>query len=308
MELFNTKKYLSNYPDLQANGITLKTAYKHFINCGLNENRTFQELSLHNFCPKQKKTILFTNARDEPHLKEWCKFHLLLGFDCIYIFDHLSEPSISHQLFDFDPRICIFRINLSSSKVKLKCINYAIEFSKAINPDWMLYLDADEFLVLNEHTSVQDFLNSFPPTADLIGVNWLMFGTNNLIKQPESIISHFTKSDLKLNQHIKSFVRPNKIINFPNPHTYFVNGTAYNVKKEIIGITPFVHLNTEYYNVSAYIAHYIYQSEEMYIFRKISKPDDLGGIRTFDPNIHTYYNEVENLSVKEKYSGRLKDE
>ena len=172
----------------------------------------------------------------------------------------------------------------------------------------MLYLDADEFLVLNEHSTVQEFLNSFPTTADLISVNWLMFGSNDLLKQPESIISGFTKCDLKLNQHVKSFVRPHKVISFPNPHTYSINGNCYNVKKELINSSPFIHLNVEYYNVSAYIAHYIFQSEEMYIFRKIAKTSDLGAIRGFDKNFHTYHNEVENLSVKEKYSLRLKYE
>ena len=298
--MFNPKKYLSNYPDLQANGVNSKRAYQHFINCGLNENRTDNEISLHNFQPKQKKTILFTNARDEPHLKEWCIFHLSLGFDCIYIFDHMSEPSINHQLFNFDPRICIFRIKVTTN-VKAKSIGYALQISNSVNSDWMLYLDADEFLVLNEHSSVQEFLNSFPPTADLISINWLMFGSNGLLKQPDHIITGFTKSDLKLNQHVKTFVRSKKVTAFPTPHSYLVNGNCYNIKKELIQSNSFIDMPIEYYNASAYIAHYLYQSEEMYIFRKISKLSDLGASRAFDKNFHTYHNEVDNLSVKEKY-------
>ena len=41
------------------------------------------------------KTILFTNVRDEKHMKEWCSHHLLLGFDYICIFDHKSIIKIT---------------------------------------------------------------------------------------------------------------------------------------------------------------------------------------------------------------------
>ena len=36
---FNEKKYLAKYLDLSKNGITITTAYNHFINFGMNENR-----------------------------------------------------------------------------------------------------------------------------------------------------------------------------------------------------------------------------------------------------------------------------
>ena len=38
--------------------------------------------------------ILFTNARDEPNIAEWIAHHLLLGFDKIVVFDHLSKIPI----------------------------------------------------------------------------------------------------------------------------------------------------------------------------------------------------------------------
>ena len=33
---------------------------------------------------------LFTNARNEKHIKEWVAHHLLIGFELIVIFDHKS--------------------------------------------------------------------------------------------------------------------------------------------------------------------------------------------------------------------------
>ena len=42
--------------------------------------------------------ILFTNARDEPNISEWIAHHLLLGFDKVIVFDHLSSIPISSSV------------------------------------------------------------------------------------------------------------------------------------------------------------------------------------------------------------------
>ena len=57
-------------------------------------------------------------------------------------------------------------------------MNKALDISKKGNYSWMLYLDADEFLNLNNFTDIKSLLYEFQE-ADSIGVNWLMFGTNN---------------------------------------------------------------------------------------------------------------------------------
>jgi hypothetical protein len=41
--------------------------------------------------------------------------------------------------------------------------------------------------------------------------------------------------------------------------------------------------------------------------RKTNRNTDIGGRRPFDKNLHTYHNEVENTSVKEKYSEKIEN-
>jgi hypothetical protein len=69
---------------------------------------------------------------------------------------------------------------------------------------------------------------------------------------------------------------------------------------------------TEYFNSSAYIAHYVYQSEESFKNRKILLPrDDNGLFRNENINnvsyIHKYYNNIENNSPKNKYANKIKE-
>lgn len=312
MRYFDWNQYLINYPDLLINGInTPKKALRHYINFGLLENRTCNKI-ISNFNPKFKKKVLFTNARDELDIKEWIKHHLLLGFDCIYIFDHLSVKPLDQELYNFDSRVTTIRINEKEPCIKFICIELAKQISLSINAEWMLYLDADEYLVLNKWNSVSELLSDFEH-ADLIGINWLLFGTNNLVNKPESlIIESYTKSQLLLCNHVKSFVRPEKIDKITNPHTYILNSDKFyliNNTKYNNG-TDYIDYPIEYFKSPAYIAHYVYQCEEVFIHRKVNRYSDLGEANCyiFDKSIHYRYNEIENLSVKEKYSENLKKE
>ena len=78
-------------------------------------------------------------------------------------------------------------------------------------------------------------------------------------------------------------------------------------RKKITGFPWCNQWEVEYYKSPAYFAHYIYQSEETYIKRKVDLPrDDTGRFRNAIKNIHLYHNEVQNLDPKEKYASRVK--
>ena len=256
------------------------------------------------------KTILFTNARNEPNIKEWVSHHLLIGFDLIIIFDHKSDIPINKLFEDFDSRVKIIRCELEMP-IKLKLMMTAASLAKKYNTDWMLYLDADEFLILNAFSGVKNMLSHFTH-ADSVAINWLMFGTNNLIQNPEGLLlDNYTKSTLIVNDHVKSFVRPNKIINATNPHFFVIENPKkmYNMFNKVMSgpLYSFNKCNIPYFKVPMYIAHYVFQSEETYKKRKLYLPrDDDGTFRLQEKNIHSLYNNVLNESPKQKYAERVK--
>jgi hypothetical protein len=264
-----------------------------------------------------RKVILFTNARDEKNIVEWASHHLLIGFDNIIIFDHKSNTPLTTVFKNFDPRVKIVDVsNLTTSAVKLTLMNKAAAMAKLMGSDFMLYLDADEFLILNDKfIGIKHFLNSYP-SSHSIGVNWLMFGSNNLIKEPaEGILKSYIKSCEVLNPHVKSFVRPKEIIDATNPHFYNIRNSSRMVGvggRQIIGDKAFNDNYTiPFANARAYIAHYVNQSEETFIRRKCLLPaDDTGRFRNEMRNqnvthIHSEYNNVINLYPKQKYSDNI---
>jgi hypothetical protein len=256
--------------------------------------------------PPTKKVFLFTNARNEKHIKEWAFHHLLIGFDRVFIFDHKSQPPI----VPFSHNVQVIRCDIPNP-VKIYLMNEALKIAKMHKADWFIYLDADEFIVLNNFKDIKQMLNHYHH-AHSLSLNWLMFGTNFHEKEPKGLIlENYTKCENKLNPHVKTFVRPNAVIQSINPHYYSMKNPSklFNLKNQLMNVNSLAMnpINCNFSEVSAYIAHYIYQSKETYINRKIKLPtDDTGIIRSLDKNIHQQYNDIENSDPKEKYVKRLK--
>ena len=277
----------------------------------VNQNNKFMPLVSDKFRKTDENlVILFTNARDEPNIAEWIAHHLLLGFDKIIIFDHLSKESISEKLnTNFDKKVTVIRKNNNQGNVKEFFGKEAIQISQNMRASWLLYLDADEYLLLNNVTNVKKFLHIFKD-ADAIGINWLMFGSSNHKIQPKGLLTeNFIMSDKKLNKHVKTFVRPDRIktVNPYNPHIYniintnrYIAATGNRMHSNVFNNVPIIFTKTV-----AYIAHYYVQSEEEYNRRKCRPMDNGTGPRQKDINFNIH-NEVMNNQLQNKYSQNIK--
>lgn len=257
------------------------------------------------------KVGLFCNAMDESNIREWAAHHLLIGFDMIIIFDHKSITPLKQVFSNFDKRVIIKEIKTNKQNIKNTLMNCATNIATNLNLDWFIYLDADEFLILhNQFKGVKHFLNTYS-YGDSVGVNWLMFGSNYLIEEPDGLIlENYTRSRTNIDKHVKSFVRPREIINTNNPHFYnmFNKNRMLGLGFNIIQYPQcFNDLNIPYSESPAYIAHYVFQSENTYKKRKVEKVGD-DGIQRSDmgKDVHDHYNDVINLQPQ-KYVNRVKE-
>jgi hypothetical protein len=253
--------------------------------------------------------ILFTNARDEPNIAEWIAHHLLLGFDKIVVFDHLSKMSIQTEIkSNFENKLQILSVN-GIGNIKINLMNEALNMAVKGNYSWMLYLDADEYLNLNGLNNIKDYLNIFKE-ADSIGINWLMFGSSGHKSQPKGLITeNFIRSDLRLNIHVKTFIRPHCAVKSVNPH-YFVMVNplrCYSGNGTRMRMGPFNYQPLPFIKARAYIAHYYTQSEDEHIRRKNRMLDD-GSVNKHNnfPNVHNVYNICINNQMRNKYSESIK--
>ena len=272
-----------------------------------------------------EKIILCVNARDEKNMNEWVAHHILLGFDEIHICDHKSIIPLDGKFDKFNKetddneetekkqRVFVTRSE-ADGPVKDFFIQHAVKQAIDSNAQWMLYLDADEFLVFNsEVKTVNEFMKKYKD-YDLVAVSWLMFGSNGHEKEPDGfIIDNYTKSQQKLCNHIKSFIRPDQFV-APNCHKCTIKNPTKAIHMNGTMLNPSSVLfenNINYSDSEAYIAHYYVQSHETYFRRKLTLPRDDSGLQGARAHRQEYYslnylNEVDNYSIPNKYSEKIK--
>ena len=282
---------------------------KYYIMFSYKNNNLLPLLITSSRRTDNSSVILFTNARDEPNIAEWIAHHLLLGFDKIVVFDHLSKIPIQTVIKNnFNQKLQVIRVD-GSGNIKLTLMQKALDIANKENHSWMLYLDADEYLNLNKFNNVKSLLSAFKE-ADSIGVNWLMFGTSGYKEQPKGLITeNFIRSDLRLNSHVKTFVRPSAVVRITNPH-YFIminQSRCYSVNGTRMPMGPFNNQPLPFIKAAAYIAHYYTQSEDEHMRRKSRILDD-GSINKAagHPEVHKVYNNVVNNQLQNKYSQNIK--
>lgn len=258
-----------------------------------------------------RNVALFTNARDEPHIREWAAHHLLLGFTQIYIFDHESVVPIAQSIAGLDSRIIVEGVS-GPCPIKLPLMRRAVTIAKAHGVEWMMYLDADEFLcVAPRFRGIRHLLRSYDG-AEQLGINWCMFGTSGHKTDPTGLLmSNFVKSEPGIDQHLKSIVRPGAVISVTNPHFFNVRHPARmaTITGHAFGASPAFSTGagTPVTHVRAFVAHYHYQSEDAYRRRKVGRAQDDGsGNRPVDADIHQHHNGFENRLLADRYANAVK--
>jgi hypothetical protein len=259
---------------------------------------------------KEIKTIIFTNAREEKNILEWVIHHINMGFNHIYINDHKSIIPISNILKNIPSHlITVNEINTNTID-KANLYYYANTFAKKNNYNWMLYLDADEFLVLNNDNCIDTFLKKYE-IYDQIVLNWLLFGSNSLDSENDNtILENYTKCENRLDRHTKTFLHiSDKEIVIKNPHIYILENMSKSVTSDFeplnIDEPWFFENKKKFFEVPAYVAHYYYQNYETYTKRKIMLPrDDNNEYREKITRevFHTHYNDEINLYPMLKYN------
>ena len=205
--------------------------------------------------------------------------------------------------------VCLYTGNKVDG-LKTMFIEQAIKIALREKYKWMLYLDADEFVILNQFEKFSTFLDTWNE-ADMIVLNWLFFGSNYLLTSSGTILSSYNRSHSRLNEHVKSLVRPEKLAkHIPSAHTYnLIEGSILKgVDNVTMGANEVFHpIRMNFSDVPGYIAHYYIQSREDFFLRKMNRSrDDTGGKWPFTLSALKDNNDVLNLFPTLRYDAANK--
>lgn len=153
------------------------------------------------------KIALVCIAKNEnQYFPEWIEHHLKMGFDNIVIYDNNSNPPVPTNLDAFVKEWLDTNFK-SQSRAYLHACVLLNHF------DYVAFLDVDEFYQSKSGNVKEDIAALNYP--DGIGLYWRIYGhpTPPEVRQPMTSYTHWHG-----NGHIKSIVRPNLVLDFPDPH------------------------------------------------------------------------------------------
>jgi hypothetical protein len=167
-----------------------------------------------------KVYIVVIAIHEEPYMDEFITHYIRLGIDKIVLYD--NHPSATLSVYSEHPNV-IYKHFPGKQKQLPAYIDF-IKFCHANPseaPDFVGYIDVDEFLFLKRHSTIQEFLESFGHCS-AVGIPWRMFGANGLVSyDPRPVIERFPVGASETHPHFKSFVRPLECIKLNNPHYFY---------------------------------------------------------------------------------------
>jgi len=176
---------------------------------------------------------------EQNHIAEWIAYQLALGFDTIFVFDNRSTDTI----FVFDNRstdataarirafapmhdVRLLDWPMTTPDYQTRCYEHAAR-TYADEFDWIAFFDVDEFLVLDTGFDLKSILNLWAEVP-AIGVPWAMFGSSGHIDRPDALLieafTHRAEPSFGPNRHIKSIIRPQRMLYCHNAHSFAMDG------------------------------------------------------------------------------------
>lgn len=218
------------------------------------------------------RTAVCTIVRDEQYdIAEWLAHHIALGFDSIVVIDNGSSDNtlgvVEAFSRSYDIRVLKWSSNDKGYQVAayLHAVNH---FKDAF--DWILFIDADEFLILKEGR-VDSWLGVFRSNVSQVLVNWVTFGSSGHEVRPSGfVLDDFVfraPDDEDGHVHTKSFVRPVCVRGCGNPHWFEVVGRTVNTFGEDVNwpVDEFPQTHQTPTRTRARIHHYWTKSREQWI-------------------------------------------
>lgn len=165
---------------------------------------------------------------EAPHIAEWIAYQLVIGFDTVIILDNLSTDDTKNIALAFAPRFDVRVVAAPFEGANFQGLAYLLALEKFGREfAWMAFFDADEFLVLDGGKPVKEAL---APLAGInaVAVNWAVFSASRHVTRPAglTISNYFLRPELpdKVNRHVKSILRPERVRAYKNPHFFDVAG------------------------------------------------------------------------------------
>jgi hypothetical protein len=146
---------------------------------------------------KMHDFIVCSVFKNESHiLDEWISHYLFHGVDHIYLVNDFSTDSYLEIIEKYADRVTLFHNDIVTKEVGRQNQIYSRYFTHLLpTAKWMSILDLDEFLYSPDTINIKEVLSAYSEYSKIV-VDWVHFGSNGHVQQPNSVIEGFTKRAL----------------------------------------------------------------------------------------------------------------
>lgn len=225
--------------------------------------------------------LMAMGRHENQYAREWVEHHLGIGFDKIIVFDNNreGEERMIDVLGDFVKKGKVVIEEHPEEYGMLQAFKRAYD-ERGKEFDWLMDLDFDEFLVLPEgEKDVKTFLKKFEDRADVVKVNWMVYGDCGLVRNDgRPLMERFTEplrgedgrtESWGENRHVKSFVKCGmKGIVYKDPHCVHGAGKYVDACGRVSEASPFVE---DVRHDGAYIKHFTTKTIEEWMENKVKR-------------------------------------
>lgn len=215
------------------------------------------------------------------YAREFVEHYQNLGVDKIFIYDnnHFNEEFFQEVLQDYIDEGFVEIIDFRD-RVQAQNAAYNDCYAKHKNEfNAFIMVDIDEFLILEKHKTIGEYIESFPNDWECILINWQCMTSNGLIEyENKPLMERFTKAcdkDIKVqyawgeNMHVKSIIKGGLpfVCYYGNPHVPTNPLNCYNADGRRCSQTPFQLVTWE----TAYLKHFVTKSLQEYVENKCAR-------------------------------------
>ncbi len=217
---------------------------------------------------------------ENQYVVEFVEWYKKLGFNKIIIYDNnhdgeeFFEEVIQQYIDDGIVEIVPYR-DMENVQIKAYSDCY-IKYNSSY--DWIAFFDFDEFLVLKNHSTIQEYLEwiSTKGDFDCVKINWMIYTDADMVENDGRLVNErFTVPmeydkkigfDFPQNNHTKSIVKCKTEYKVKlNPHIPIVTKKICNADGIEDNDTPF----TQYTFENAYLKHFTTKTIDEFIHNKM---------------------------------------
>jgi hypothetical protein len=174
-----------------------------------------------------KPVIIAIAKLESSYIEEWVKYHILLGFDMIYLYDNEDQPTYQSLLSNYSYKVSVIHFPGKDFEIGVQyaALNHFVaNYMRTNNITHVAHIDIDEFIVLKKHANIQDFITEFiKDDCAGIGINWRHFGSSGHTEKTEvPVTERFTMCQESGNSHIKTLFDIRYFIAWDSCHTIYV--------------------------------------------------------------------------------------